>query len=266
MVEISVVIATLRPHSEIECLPALDTDRDDVEVIVRGDKGISKARNEGIREATGDKLVFVDDDAVPHEDFLEVVGDLLDSHPIVAGRIVTPAGKLVSEFCTNYDQGPRGRYTTTITGCNMAFRREVFDSVGYLDENIQWGHDETEFASRALAKFPIYYSPDMVVDHACADSPMDYWKKMYRFGPADDYLNDKRGVSTRMKLLKMCNPERFFHPTLAGTAVKSVGAVIRNWSQLKCIMLGTPWSVDQDARGSSTHPDPGDGRSGTRSG
>jgi hypothetical protein len=59
-------------------------------------------------------------------------------------------------------------------GCNMSFRREVFDAVGGFSHGIgrigtrPLGGEETELSIRALRRWPerrIMYTPSAVVDH-----------------------------------------------------------------------------------------------------
>lgn len=233
--ELSVVVVSFDNEEDIPSITALKSQNfDDFEVIVSDDDGICAARNAGIREASSDKIVFIDDDAYPRDGYLETAARALDEHNIVAGRVIHPRDDVISEFTDHYDQGKSSKTTDTIVGCNMAFSREVFESVGYFDENLDWGHDETELAERAIEEYDIYYEPEMTVEHSYADGVVDYWKKMYKFGPADVYYGQK---STRQSvsngLLAMVHPSAFLSDTIVGTLVKSVGRIIRNISILR---------------------------------
>ena len=236
MTELSVILCTLLPHDEIECLEPLErSEFDDYEVIVRRDPGLSKARNEGIKEASTDKLVFIDDDAIPQGEYLATASRLLDEHPIVGGRIIHPNRDIVSNFSGRYDQGDREKQTDTITGCNMAFRREVFEEVGYFDENLEWGHEESDLVKRARRRFPVVYSPELVVTHAYADSVIDYWKKMYRYGPADVYFYRKHGMSTPQLLARTLTPPLPLQNTPSAAFVAFVGGLIRSVGRLNAL-------------------------------
>ncbi|EMA52238.1 glycosyltransferase family 2 protein [Halococcus salifodinae] len=229
MVDLSVIIVTKLNRSEIDCIPVFERcSFKDYEVIIRGDEGISKARNEGIKQANAEKIVFVDDDATPCEGYLSAASNVLEEHEVVAGDVIHPSDDVISRLCTHYDQGDTSKYTDTIIGCNMGFQAEVFESVGYFDEEIEWGHDETELRDRILYKYPIFYEPQMRVFHMYAGSVFDYWKKRYRLGLADLYLYEKQNRSMNERLLKMLNPRSYFHPTISGTMVKAVGRITRN--------------------------------------
>lgn len=241
MTELSVIVVTLAPHDEIECLDALEESSfDDYEVVISREEGISTARNDGIQRATADKLVFLDDDAHPEPGYLSLAADLLDKHPIVAGRVVHPEDDIFSNIAGNraYDQGSEPRQTNRVVGCNMLFRREVFETVGYFDENINFGHDETLFVSRAQQEFPVFYHPDLVVEHQFEDSVISWWKKQLSYGRADVYLS------------RRCNEPVFnkWHtavPISGGESVREVGMRtigknLRIASRLAAIIRGVP--------------------------
>lgn len=230
--ELSVVVVSFDDEEEIPSIRSLKSQEfDDFEVIVRDDEGICAARNAGIKEATADKILFIDDDATPREGYLKTAAKALDEHDIVAGRVIHPRDDVISEFPDHYDQGLVGKATDTIVGCNMAFKKEVFESIGYFDENLDWGHDETELAERALEQHEIYYEPEMTVEHLYADGIVDYWKKMYRFGPADVYYGQKSASQSASSGIKtVIRPSAFISESVTGTLVKTIGRVIRNMS------------------------------------
>jgi len=198
------------------------------ETVVRTDEGICRARNQGIESASTDKLVFLDDDAVPANGYLRAVSDALDEHAVVTGPVNHP-DTLFSEFADHY-QDPE-----TLVGCNMAFRREVFEQIGFFDENLNWGHDETELANRLEGEFDIHYDSRVCVKHEYAESISDYLRKMWRFGPADLYYGRKVGTGSKDGegdgvLSTLLGPDQFLSKTVRGTLVKSTGRLVRNAS------------------------------------
>lgn len=228
--EISVIIVTLKDRiDDLDCLEHLENGTfDDYEVIIRCDKGISRARNEGIKAASTNKIVFIDDDAIPSSEYLAEAAASLDEHPIIAGRVTHNGPELLCDFAEGYNQGSEPKVTDTLVGCNMAFRREVFETVGYFDENIQWGHDETELADRALESYHIFYNPRMHAEHPYAESTRDYLKKMWNFGPADVYYGQKSDASDENIIRTLFDPSQYLAPSLKGTAIKSTGRILRN--------------------------------------
>jgi len=208
MTELSIIIPTLKRQSEVECIRALEQDSfSDYEVLLQDEDQATTARNEGIKRAESQKLVFFDDDSVPREGYLSRVSDVLEEEFCVAGKTVHPRDDLFSKhFTTHYDFGEKPRYVDRFWGCNMAARKEVFEEVGLWDENIPWGHEELELAERILTAYPIYYDPSLVVDHPYADSIVDYWKKMYRIERQKPYLWQKQGISESQQWIKILEP------------------------------------------------------------
>jgi GT2 family glycosyltransferase len=191
MPELSIIVPTLKPKDQIESIQRLEEHEfSDYEVLVQNEDSATKARNEGVRRASAEKLVFLDDDSLPVEGYLERVADLLDREAVVTGKIIHPRNDVIKRFTGHYDQGSEPRYVTRFWGCNAACRKEVFDDAGMWNEEITWGHEEKELAKRILNHYPIYYDPKLLVYHPYADSIVDYWQKQYKLELQTPYLSE----------------------------------------------------------------------------
>jgi glycosyltransferase involved in cell wall biosynthesis len=123
----------------------------------------SRARNIGACAATGDILVFLDDDILIQPDFLQVYADAFSSPNVqgVAGQILEGKAEVVTDlserqrhrqidwlyFPKNYAK----RCTTGwIASGNFAVRRDRFFEVGGMDCNYRRGafREESDFAMR----------------------------------------------------------------------------------------------------------------------
>lgn len=111
----------------------------------------------------------------------------------------------------------------------MGIRRRVLDTVGRWDEGIPWGHEEVELAERVLTAAPIYYDPELVVDHPYADSVPDYLRKLYRQEIQRPYLWEKQGHSTREQWLKILrdalNPANYGVFPVTASLVRGAGTL-----------------------------------------
>jgi len=159
----------------------------DVEVMAsEGPRGLSGARNTGVRAATGDVVAFLDDDAEADPGWIENLLVQYDQ-PWVAGAggralPVWPRGCpswFPSEFYwvvgCSYTGLPEtvGPVRNPI-GAAMSFRRAIFEQVGCFDTDmgrlgvLPLGCEETEFAirvRRSIEGAGLVHVPDAVVRH-----------------------------------------------------------------------------------------------------
>jgi len=122
---------------------------------------VTKARNEGLRRARGQIIIFIDDDVSFEPGFVSAhVAAHADGTHIVQGRVTEQGSKRPSQptWLTgslrfkggdNYD---RDGVTNNITGCNFSLRREVVDRIGLFDENFKGVsvREESDYARRAF--------------------------------------------------------------------------------------------------------------------
>jgi glucosyl-dolichyl phosphate glucuronosyltransferase len=171
--------------------------------------GLSCARNCALEHASGDVLVWTDDDATCDPRWLD--GHLAaysDPHCVGAGgrvRVVLPPGvpEGLASFLRDrrggpaapYDFGdqprdivPGGRIATPF-GANMSMRRQPARELGGFREDLGWSGaggvpgEETEFFARALrAGGRLRYVPDAVVFHHIPPerASVDYLCAWYR--------------------------------------------------------------------------------------
>ena len=227
MTDIAIIIPTLDAERTFGWESKLRASPVEAELIVRDDDGASAARNAGIREATAEKLVFLDDDSVPRGDYFQRVSALLEDHPAVTGRIRDTGAQALRCLSTQYDQGDTGHVTETVVGCNMAVRRAVIEDIGGFDERLPYGHEETELVDRLCERYDVWYCPDLVVDHPFAESLAGYLEKQYRHGrEAIPYyrIRDER-VGRRVARFALV-PSHYTGQTPTATALRTLGQVV----------------------------------------
>lgn len=122
-------------------------------------RGLSKARNNGIRIADGEFICLVDDDAVYPPNYLADALNYCDHETILSGEIYS-IEDCITPFidCSNLSDGQILSVGNIIGKCPSAaliIPRNVIDKVGAFDERLGVGNDyasgeETDFLLRAI--------------------------------------------------------------------------------------------------------------------
>lgn len=149
------------------------------------------ARNYAVRRATGDIMLFLDDDVQLPEGFLHAhAKNYIDRPEIgaVAGRVfdrmklADSGGSLTIEDLPPEAMDPgiawyhidlvhtvKPQQVLSVRGCNMSFRREVFEQHGlYFDERFRGSavREESDFCLRfRRTGYKIWYDPDANLVH-----------------------------------------------------------------------------------------------------
>jgi len=153
-----------------------------VRIIPTGIVSPPKKRDVGAKEAKGEILAFLDDDAYPKKDWLkEAVNIFKESEKFgcVCGPAVTPqddsilqkgsglvyASSLVSgNHNFRYIPGPR-REVFDFPSCNFLIRKDLFSDIGGFDKPF-WPGEDTFLCLKVLeAGVKMIYSPKVLVYH-----------------------------------------------------------------------------------------------------
>jgi glucosyl-dolichyl phosphate glucuronosyltransferase len=155
----------------------------------RYNRGLSGARNTAVDEAKGSIVVFLDDDAVPLDGWLETLrGHYADNRIYGVGGLAKPhwlsgkPGWFPEEFlwvvgCSHRGLPSDSRPVRNPVGANMSFRKSAFDHVGGFVEEMgrvddrPFGCEDTEFSIRLAQANPdavIMYEPASRVEHHIA--------------------------------------------------------------------------------------------------
>ena len=122
--------------------------------------GLNAVRNEGIKAASGDLLVFVDDDVIAPPGWLEAYLSAANARPVqevFGGPIWAQLEGGGPRACgrekppiTTLDLGTEDRDVQLVWGANMAVRSQAFMRLGGFDETITGAGDEEDWLRRYL--------------------------------------------------------------------------------------------------------------------
>ena len=173
--------------------------------------GLSVARNEGYRQATGRLVAYLDSDAYPTPEwpyylalglFSPTVGGVggpnlpPNDDPIGAQQVARAPGGPVHVLLTD----DRAEH---VPGCNMAFWRDVLIEVGGFDPVYQSAGDDVDVCWKVLdAEWEIGFHPAALVWH-------------HRRPGLRTYLRQQRGYGRAEALVEARHPDRF---TATGSA------------------------------------------------
>jgi glycosyltransferase involved in cell wall biosynthesis len=124
-------------------------------------RGVSSARNLGIRSATGDFIAFLDADDLWAADMLEGHCDLLERNPesqVVVG-LVQPF-RMKSAGAENPDMVTIGEPALLLNLGSALFRKGVFDRIGLMDEDFSIAADWDWFLRAREEGVPVLTPPE----------------------------------------------------------------------------------------------------------
>jgi len=157
-------------------------------------QGVAWVRTRCAKEAKGEIVAYLDDDSMAEPGWLKGIVDFFDQHQ----DVYSVGGKITPYFLTgipdwyskyffglvgSFDQGPKVKQLTGERypcGANMAFRKKVFDEIGYFNHDLGrkgtglLANEEKEIYKRILAAgHKVYYLPYVAVMHAVESNKFD---------------------------------------------------------------------------------------------
>lgn len=183
---------------------------------VENEQGLSYARNCGIRNAKGDILVYVDDDALVNKEYLSTYADFFRRNP----EIVAAGGRILPEYETEEPQWMSHYTRQLITGKldlglkekefpkgtfpgggNAAYRKSVFNAVGLF--NVELGRkgdsligaEEKDLFDKMTSKgIKFFYLPNAILYHLIPAKKLtrDYFDRLTRGIGVSEYYRTRK--------------------------------------------------------------------------
>jgi len=170
--------------------------------------GIAGARNRSIHESRGDWVAFFDDDQLAEPDWLKelyqtanqknalCVGGVrklaLQSHEL--DKLHPISRSYLGEIIVHRVAAKSNRKWFPDTG-NTIVKRTVFDEVGFFDESLLFGSEDTDFFRKVrMAGVQVYQTPNAIVHHMISAYRLkdDYLKNVAQRNGMNSALMDYR--------------------------------------------------------------------------
>ena len=237
-------------------------------------RGLSGARNTGVEWCDGDVIAFLDDDAKAGDPYwiATMIEDYSDPSVAGVGGGATPnwdghemPGWFPPEFgwvigCSYTGLPTDLDEVRNFIGCNMSFRREVFDEIGGFCDGIgrvgkkPVGCEETEYCIRLRQRFAgarLLFDPDLDVAHRVSPDRREFdyfrarcWSEglskavVARRVGADDGLASERTYTTKV---------------LPRAVARGIGDGLRGrtdgFRRAGAVVVGLTWTAAGYARG-----------------
>ncbi len=168
--------------------------------IAQPNMGLSYARNAGAHAARGEIFAYTDSDCMADPDWLYfMVGTLLSGDFVGVGgpNVSPPAVNWIQAAVCAAPGGPSHVLLTDVVaehipGCNMAFHRAAFESVGGFDTEYRKAGDDVDFCWRLQTNGGVIaFSPSAIVWHYRRFTLNAFRKQQEGYGEAESMLRFK---------------------------------------------------------------------------
>lgn len=222
-------------------LESLSYDLSSYEIITSFGNNPSNQRNQAAKIATGDKLLFLDNDSIPHNKLLHYYNDAYsysDSIKIAGGPSCEGQKSSIFQssigivFSSIFGTGPiRSRYLPIgevrnssereLILCNLSVNRDTFLESGGFNNQLH-PNEENEFLNR-FSKNEIVYHPLCIVYRFQRKNFYEFSIQMIRYG---------QGRSKHFKLKPSINDLIFFIPAIFSIYILSLSFIFTSLSPL----------------------------------
>jgi glycosyltransferase involved in cell wall biosynthesis len=160
-----------------------------VKYIYQHNRGPAVARNNGVRQAEGEIVLFTDADCDPHPNWVEEMIKPMEDPQVVGlkGAYKTRQKELIArlvqiEYEHKYERMNRFKYIDFIDTYSAGYRKDIFLKYGGFDERYPKASvEDQEFSFRLFHDgYKMVFNPEAIVYHRHSARLMDYLRKKYK--------------------------------------------------------------------------------------
>lgn len=215
----------------------------ELKIISQENRGAAAARNRGAAEATGEILLFLDDDMLCARDLIAQHARMYaDGADAVVGDFPTDSGSpngfltdLIAEQAHWSRDNARLTPFDVFTG-QLSVKRSLFEELGGFDEsftaNGRYGNEDIDFGARLLGRFEVRHNPAAICRQRAAVAPREYMRRAASVARADmrfaakhpdlaRELFERRGYGRTSRRLRLLSRVPGLPTVIAGIAVSA---------------------------------------------
>lgn len=236
-----------------EILAEFEKKDNRIKVIDEKNQGVSKARNTGLRNATGDYIAFIDSDDWVHAQYFEILLKNTGDEDIIIGQYIRvsdyKADKKVEEFGKKYINSLTELFFNEHIRkyvCGRIYKRNTVEKL-YFPENIKLGEDtiynvtlmsNSSKLKVLLVDFPLYYyfdrndsavhilpvsvyleKAEWYIQNAGKNKRLDFFliealQTILIYRYIGYILKDQKVLKIAQNILRQCRKKLFFEGTL----------------------------------------------------
>jgi glycosyltransferase involved in cell wall biosynthesis len=176
-----------------------------LEVVQQENQGLSQSRNNGARIASGEILLFLDDDMIPHPRLLaehdrshsegaDIVRGSIPLHPDSPANLLSEGvGEWAREQHARLEASQERLHFTEVLNGQFSFRNELFERLGGFDTRYtrrgSYGNEDLDFGHRALeAGCAAVYNGRAITWQRYTVATEEYLRRYMQVGKADVQL------------------------------------------------------------------------------
>jgi glycosyltransferase involved in cell wall biosynthesis len=168
-------------------------------------EGLSAARNTGWKQAEGEVVAYIDDDAVAPSNWARQIYDRYkEGVDGVGGYPETYYNNIYGEYevgRTRFIYGPNAENVEGAGGMNMSFRREVLSEVGGFDERFTHIGDDGDINRRLLKEGKnLVVDPSITVQHKFPTTFTNFCRAKFHRGLGEALERMKYGNNSLLRV------------------------------------------------------------------
>jgi glycosyltransferase involved in cell wall biosynthesis len=174
-----------------------------IKTIIQGNKGRAAVKNRGVKEASGDVVIFYDDDMVPetnsvqkhiafHEKFSGILsGNPIEDEDISRTDVQNYKAALTKIWTAKYDGLTLLSFSNLFfSAANCSVRKEVFETLHGFDERLNDAED-FDFAYRAMESgVLVYFDKSNRAYHQESITCLSYINRLRQYSKAHQKLSE----------------------------------------------------------------------------